>query len=903
MRSRITALAIATLCTLLLVPSLLTAQSKTTGAIRGVVTDENGARIPGVLVEIQSPDMIGGRRAQTTDATGSYRFPELPPGHYTMIFTIEGYQKLTREGIVVSASKSFDLEIKLTPRAGEETITVEGQTPLVDVTSSGTTTSLDDEYLQNMPTGRFQPDTLDLAPGIENSSAYGGGGSAANAYQLDGVDTGDPEGGTPWSFVNYNIIKEVQLIGLGAPAEYGGFTGVLFNSITKSGSNDFSGLVEGYYFPPGIVSNNTSDDSFEAPSIEKSFDSTAQVGGPFIKDKLWYFVSAQYYYDQRSSGGPLRTEESPRFFAKLSWQVNPDNVFEIWGEWDRYDIKGRGGNAFVPIEATVTEDAPEYVWNFSWRRVLNPNASLNVAYTGYSGYFYLDPASGYNQQGHIDAETGVQSDNSTYYYLADRYRHQVVASVSQYSDNFLTGKHDFKYGIELERSRTRSRAGIPGNAYYYDYPSYSLTYAYVGYYTYDQKGINHRATAFVQDSWQINDRWTVNPGVRFDFNRGSVPRDGNVFRTQPISPRIGFAYDLTGKKKTVLKAHYGRYQENLKSNFYQYLGPHAASPTAVYAFDPTTTTFDPYNPDPNLIVSSEPAQRYKIDRDLKHPYMDQYLVAIEHDLGNDFAVKAELIYRRNKNFIESVSLDGDFEKVVAVGEDGKLIPLYNQNNLDDTLLITNPRGLKREYSAVILTATKRLSRRWQMLASYVRAHSTGNIDNVDFSFSSLLGSNYGPSPFLDTPNSLFNGQGTLTNDFKNEVTLQGQYIIPKIDVTVSADYRYVSGQTYTAQGRATDYLSDPNDPNSLTPFNQGSVRYFIEPRGSRRLDATNVLNLRAEKFFSFEKGGRLGVFGDVFNVFNTGEDTSVGVRFGSTLGDTVTFSSPRTTRVGLRFTW
>ena len=139
------------------------------------------------------------------------------------------------------------------------------------------------------------------------------------------------------------------------------------------------------------------------------------------------------------------------------------------------------------------------------------------------------------------------------------------------------------------------------------------------------------------------------------------------------------------------------------------------------------------------------------------------------------------------------------------------------------------------------------------------------------------------------------------------MTLQGQYIIPQVDVTVSGDYRYVSGQTYTAQGRATEYLIDPtgsqNDPNNLAPFNQGRVRYFIERRGSRRLDATNNLNLRAEKFFSFEGGSRLGVFADIFNVFNKGEDTDVSVTYGRTLGDTVAFSSPRVTRLGVRYTW
>ncbi len=914
MRHRFTVVAAAVVM-LLAAPSWLSAQSRNTGALRGAVMDESGGRIPGVLVEIESPDMIGGRRAITTDANGTYRFPEMPPGTYTMTFTIEGYQTVKREGIVVEASKSFDVEIHLTPRAGEEIVVVSGETPLVDVTSSGTTTNFNEAYLQNLPTGRFQPDTLDLAPGIENSAAYGGGGSSANSYSIDGVDVSDPEGGTPWSFLNYNLMKEVQLIGLGAPAEYGGFTGVLFNSVTKSGSNDFEGMAEGYYFPSSLVPSNTTDPDIQAPTIERSYDTTFQVGGPFIKDKLWYFVNAQYLDDESSTGGPIRTEKDPRLFAKLSWQINPDNLLEIWGEWDRYDITGRGGDAFTPLEATVTEDAPEYVWNFSWRRVISPNTSLAVAYSGYDGYYYLDPQSGYNKSGHINTD-GIASENSTYYYLADRYRHIANASVSHFSDKFLTGKHDFKFGVELERSRTRSRGGIPGTAYYYDYlDSGGNVYyntAYVGYYSYDQKGINSRATAFVQDSWQINDRVTVNPGLRFDFNRGSVPGKGNVFKTNPLALRLGFSFDLTGKKKTVLKAHYGRYYEALFSNFYQLLGPKAASEQFVYGFDPTDPsidfdpdTIDPNNPPPGVtLLSTQAKQRYKIDRDLKQPYVDQYLLALEHDLGHDFAVKAELIYRRNKDFIESVSLDGDFDRVVAVGEDGRLVKLYNQNNLDDTLLLTNESDLKREYAAVILTATKRFSKRWQMLVAYARQHSTGNIDNVDFSFSDLQGSNYGPSPFLDTPNSRVNWQGTLTNDFKDEITIQGQYIIPKVDVTVSADYRYFSGQTFAPVARVTDYLVDPNDPGGATmPLNQGRVRYFNKPRGSDRLDSTNNLNFRAEKFFAFNGGTRLGIFGDVFNVFNKGEDTEVQTNFGSTFGDARSFSPPRQVRLGVRYNW
>src|SRR5262245_34124046 len=132
---------ISSIVLLLLMISLpLMAQSRNTGAIRGAVADENGGRIPGVLVELESPHLIGGRKAVTTDASGTYRFPELPPGVYSVTFTLEGYQATRHEGIAVQAYKTLEIDVQLTPRAGEETIVVSGENPLVDFTNAGTST-------------------------------------------------------------------------------------------------------------------------------------------------------------------------------------------------------------------------------------------------------------------------------------------------------------------------------------------------------------------------------------------------------------------------------------------------------------------------------------------------------------------------------------------------------------------------------------------------------------------------------------------------------------------------------------------------------------------------------------------------------------------------------------------
>ena len=172
---------------------------------------------------------------------------------------------------------------------------------MVDVKSSAANTQIDNELLQNLPTQRFQPDVINLAPGITNSVAYGGTASS-NALLIDGVDVSDPDGGSPWSFFNYNWIQEVQVVGLGANAEYGEFTGAAANSIVRSGSNRFSGLFEYLTERNSWISDNTGSlpEDLQADFKPREIKTcggtpTAQVGGPIMKDKLWFFTGFQYF--------------------------------------------------------------------------------------------------------------------------------------------------------------------------------------------------------------------------------------------------------------------------------------------------------------------------------------------------------------------------------------------------------------------------------------------------------------------------------------------------------------------------------------------------------------------------------------------------------------------------------
>ncbi len=885
----------------------LLAQSKTTSALNGRVVGDDGGPLPGVTVEIGSPALIGGSRVASTNDDGRYRFPELTPGVYTVSFSLEGFQSVRREGVVLSLGRSTELPIKLGIETLTETLVVVGEAPTIDVQSSGTSTNLPSTYLENIPASRFQVDVINLAPGINNDSAFGGGGSSANAYQLDGIDVSDPEGGTAWAFVNFNIIEEAQLVGLGAPAEYGGFTGVVFNSITKSGGNQVKGSVEAYYTNDSLTGNN-SDIPGLSPTTDKSYDTNLQWGGPISKDKLWYFLSGQYVADDTSDGGPIRTERDPRAFGKLSWAASDSLSIDGWGEWDRFDVTGRGGDAVTPLEATVTEDAPEIVWNFAARKVLSSDTILSLAYGGFTGYYYLDPNQGYDIPGRLDAATGLYSDNSYYFYLADRDRQQANGSISHHAADFLKGDHDFKFGMEIERSTVRSRYGYTTGAWFYDNyytaddpgtAAYDPVPYSLGYYggDYDVASTNKRLSAYAQDTWRITSNLTINPGVRIDLNRGDV-RNGEVFSTNPIAPRLGIAWDVTGTGKNLVKAHYGRYYEALFGTFYYWVDPDAFNTVEQRRVFPSGY---------NDFFGETSGGKFAIDKDIKHPYLDQYLVGYDRELTPGLTLSTSLVYRKNKDFIETVSRDGVFEPVTgfvgvrdpATGRrvsTGQKVTLFNYTNAaDDILLVTNPKGLERTYKAATVTLTRRLRDNWQVLASYVYAKTDGTIDNV--SFSSAGGGNGGPGAFLDTPNSLVNAKGPLTNDNKHQIKIQGTYLIPKLNISLSGNYTYLSGRTYTL--RSNCLLIDPNS-NSCFRFDQGSFRYFGESRGSRRLPARNEVDLRAE--WQPKLGGnRFGIILDVFNATNQGRAATVESRDGTTFEAPLTYNAPRQFRIGFRY--
>ncbi len=323
---------------LLLFSLSATAQTRT-GRILGKITGVDGLPMPGVTVTASSDVVMGGSRTAVTGETGSYRFAALPPGVYSVTAVLSGFQSPTIEGVSVGIGSTAAGDFVLQPEFGEEMV-VTGEAPLVDVTSSSLSANYSAEFLKNLPTTRNFYDIMAVSPDVslaaEDSDRLIAGGSnvQSNNWFIDGIETTAPETGTAWIYVNPDAIQEVQVMHIGAPAEYGNMLGAALNVVTKSGSNECRGGVNVYWFDDSLVDSQINFDSEFPEYHQKEFwDVTATLGGPIVKDRLWFFASYEYWRDNHTFPGS-DPSVNPTWYAdrldlKLSARLNDRNLLDV----------------------------------------------------------------------------------------------------------------------------------------------------------------------------------------------------------------------------------------------------------------------------------------------------------------------------------------------------------------------------------------------------------------------------------------------------------------------------------------------------------------------------------------------------------------------------------------------
>jgi hypothetical protein len=868
---------------LLVVTSFVYSQSKETGALKGTVKLEDGSPVPGVLVKIDSDVIVAATKTTITNEAGNYRFVGLQPGIYVLSATLEGFATAKQTGVKVSIGKTFTIDLTMKQGMITEEVVVVGKSALVDVKDSSTASvEMTTEFLQNIPNSQFTADAVNLAPGITSDVAYGAADGTGVAYQIDGVDVSDPAGGTAWVFLDYNVVEEVSVSGIGAPAEYGNFSGVVFNTVTKSGTNQFKGYTEFLYQGKEWNSENSDDPAF-APGKVKFYSIHLDVGGPIIKDKLSFFLSGLYHRETEQLSGTTYDRDywQPKGFAKLTWQPSTKTRINTFVEYDVYDGRGRDGSATTEEAATVKQKSPEIVGSISMQHLFSDYTFMETKLAYFSGYYDLIPNAGPDISGHYDYATGWATVNSTYFYRGDRTRLQANASVTHHADDFIKGSHDFKFGAEFIGTTQRDQYGYTNGAYYGDW--YGEPYWRIEYEGYDIKATMNTFTLYAQDSWSIGDRLTINPGVRMDLSWGGVDDlPGDEYKTKPaVAPRIGFTWDIFGDHSTALKGHWGRYYEGAYIYTVTSLST-AKSDYKEYYWD-GEWVLDYVFPGGNT--------QYIMDDKLNQAYMDQWTIGIERELMKDLSMSATYIQRKNFDHIAPLNIGGEYARMQYTDETtGKTFNIWSQTNSrsDNLFLITNPKKGDmpwveftpyRKYTGIELLLNKRFSNKWQLMASYVYSKAEGNFNNTQSS-----GAGYNST--FENPNNQINAEGTLSSDYTHMLKIQGSIILP-LDINLNINFQLISGPTYTMLVRL---------PRSVDP---DRTYIYAETRGSNRYPTSKNLDLRLEKTAQIGKV-KVGLLLDVFNVFNEGIVNwyqTLATNFEEVRG----IKNPRAFRAGLRF--
>jgi hypothetical protein len=869
---------------LLVVTSVVYSQSKETGALKGTVKLEDGSPVPGVLVKIDSDVIVASTKTTITNELGNYRFVGVQPGVYTLTAALEGFATAKQTGVRVSLGKTFTIDLTMKQGTITEEVVVVGKSALVDVKDSSTAgVEMTTEFLQNIPNTQFTVDAVNLAPGVTSDVAYGAADGTGIAYQVDGVDVSDPAGGTAWVFLDYNVVDEVSVSGIGAPAEYGNFSGVVFNTVTKSGTNLFKGYTEFLYQGKDWNSKNSDDPAF-APGKVKFYSIHLDMGGPIIKDKLSFFLSGLYYRQIEQLSGTTYNRDywQPKGFAKLTWQPSTKTRINTFLEYDIYNGKGRDGSATTEEAATVRQESPEIVGSFSLQHLFSDYTFMEAKLAYFWGYYDLIPNAGPDISGHVDWATGWYTENSSYFYRGDRTRLQANASLTHHADDFIKGSHDFKFGAEFIGTTERDRYGYTNGAYYGDW--YGEPYWRIEYEGYDIKADMNTISVYAQDSWTISDRFTINPGVRMDLSWGGVDDlSGDEYKTRPaIAPRIGFTFDVLGDHSTAIKGHWGRYFEGAYIYTVTSLSK-AKSDYKEYYWDGSEWVLDYVFPGGN--------SQYTMADKLNQAYMDQWTIGIERELMKDLSLSATYIWRKNFDHILPLNITGEYARdVYTDSTTGKIFNVWSQTNsrADNIYLITNPKigdmpwmefTPYRKYAGIELMLNKRFSNKWQLMASYVYSKAKGNINNNE-----ATGAGYNST--FENPNSQINAEGTLSNDYTHMLKIQGSVILP-LDINLNVNFQLISGPTYTMQIRL---------PSNVDP---DKTYIYAEPRGSHRYPTSKNLDVRLEKTVKFGKV-KVGLLLDVFNVFNEGIVNwyqTLATNFEEVRG----IVNPRAFRAGLRF--
>jgi len=948
-----------------------------TGSLNGVVKDTEGIALSSATVTVTGEKVMGELSFITTD-TGSFRFPAIFPGAYDVKVELSGFKTITQTGILVRVGKTTTLAIVLELATIEEDVTVIGMTPTVDVSATKVSVSYTANIISNIPMGRDLYDLIASAPGVvsedvsyRRTASTHGSTVRGNQYTFDGFMMNDPSVSYLVTNINFDAFDEVEMELSAHPAEVGQTDGAYINIVTKSGGNEFHGLAQLYYTNEDMVSENftehqltlmeslspiapSGESTISPPTVLSDFDASFQLGGPIIKDKLWFFASARYFTWTRHYAGfvdPVTNDAVDvdhtewNIQAKLTFKLTP--AHQITANYYRtviteplhtYDV----GPYTLPEACAKWDGEYSDVIYGNWNWIINQNTFTDIRVGFFHRYFpeplqdELGPPASFIPNAiygnpHLDLSTGFYYGTSRFGEIYNRYRLEFLGSLTRFIDNFLGGSHEIKLGVEHERAKGTWETWLPNEPgarfltvnYNYMWKDWGLPYGYVSAFAIGREhgvsnsiGEMRRFSAYLQDSFTIANKLTINAGMRWDWSTGYIPpqtNTGNPFwqnildncpnltwitLPQPhyfepkeydeikdymtwndFSPRIGITYDPWGDGKTALRASYSHYVEMMMLQFTSYPNPNYIHTgdfnwydtnnnnwpdvTDTYEFVWLAREEDPVTGLTDVSKESDP--------DLSAPYVDEVTVGIEREIFADFSVGITYIRKWERNIIDIYVRPDIYENNEITWTEDTMSEPGPDGEWDTSDDITFPVFVGDGISTTWRTnidgtgGKPKAKRNYQALEFIINKRMSNRwqlfgsivLSKAEGNIGQSFGESWGGTDAFWNPNSYHNQYGRLDMERPLMIKISGTYQLP-YDFNLSFYFTHYSGYPYQRQIRV--YRLDPW-------FSYCHV--WTQPMGTYREPSRDNLDLRLEKTLNIGPG-KLGIFLDIFNVLNSG---------------------------------
>jgi hypothetical protein len=893
-----------------------------TGNIAGRVTSSDGQPLPGVRVSLTSPNLQGARFTITSE-NGDYLIALLPPGNYRVVYELDGFQSLEREQDVAGTQNAI-LDVTMAPGGVNVSVDVVGDAqPFAD--TARVATNFKQQLMATLPSNRTIDAALLMAPALHATGPRGaytihGSQSYENLYTLNGTIINENLRGAPMNPYIEDALQEVTVASSGISAEYGRFSGGVANAITKSGGNTFSGSFRTSFANDSWRSYTPFESRLLTanPTQPLKLDKTvptyeATFGGPVLKERVWFFSAIRKQRQEaiRTTAGTAisypRTNDEQRYEGKITYTARPGHA--IQGSYLKLNQVLRNNSSFNVMDlASLTDQGqPQNLYSVHYTGVVRPNFFLEAQYSarhlaftnvGATTKDLIDGTMILDISRNFRFWSPTFCSGSTCHGDEERNNSNFVVKGSSFLSTRASGSHHIVFGYDYFndniwantratgsdfRIRASSSVFVNGVVYPQFLPGTAATSTAIDWNPIQtlSEGSNLRThSLFANDTWRLNNHFTVGIGLRLDKNSATDGGGANVGDHLSLSPRLSAIWDPSADGTWTLSGSYARYVMALTSNlagattaagnpatfrwFYQ--GPAINADATGPLVDTRAAMqqlFDWFQNGGGIerrpyAFASVPGVNMKMLEPLKSPYSDEYAGGVSRALGRRATVRVDGVYRQYKN-LYSMRTDLSTGRVTD--------PLGNNFDLS---VVENTDDVRRRYVAVVTQAGYTPGERVTLGGNYTLSRAYGNVEAETANGPSGAAVNSYPEYRRAAWNY---PDGDLSIDQRHRARGWATYAAPLPPSVGSLSFGMVqqigSGVPYGAMGMINPRNFVTN-PGYATP--PAAIEYFFTARDAFRTETTHRTDLSVNYSHRVPGGGsaspELFFHGEILNVFN-----------------------------------